>query len=57
MFVSAVDPDPSSKADPCSYFVRYSPGVLNRTTKVLDTFNGDTKCFLKIDIWARIRTK
>ena len=45
MFVSAVDPDPSLKADPCSYFVRYSPGVLNRTTKVLDTFNGDTKCF------------
>ena len=47
---------------PCPYLVRYSFDVLKKKTKVLDTFNTDKICFMKIDIesslpeiWIRIR--
>ena len=49
-------------ADPCLYFIEYSPDVLKNKTKVLDIFNADKKCFIKInvesgppEIWMRIR--
>ena len=48
------------KTDLCPYIVRYSPGVLKKT-KVLDIFNADKKCIMKIniesnpqEIWLRI---
>jgi hypothetical protein len=48
--------------DPCLYFFEYSPDVLKKKTKVLDIFNTDKKCFMKInietsplEIWIRIR--
>ena len=43
------------------YFFQYSSDVLKKKTKVLDTFNTDKKCFMKInikssppEIWIRI---
>ena len=37
--------------DPCLYFIEYSPDVqLRRKKKVLDIFNTDKKCFMKINI-------
>ena len=36
--------------DPCLYFFEYSPDVLKKKTKVLDIFNTDKKCFMKINI-------
>ena len=38
------------KTDPCLYFFEYSPDVLKKKTKVLDIFNTDKKCFMKINI-------
>ena len=32
------------------YFFEYSPDVPKKKTKVLDIFNTDKKCFMKIDI-------
>ena len=50
------------KTDPCPYLVKYPLGVLQKKTKVLDIFNTDKKCFIKIniesnppEIWIRIR--
>ena len=50
------------KTDPCLYFFEYSPDVLKKKTKVLDIFNTDKKCLMKIniessppEIWIRIR--
>ena len=50
------------KTDHCLYFFEYSPDVLKKKTKVLDIFNTDKKCFMKINIessprkiWIRIR--
>ena len=50
------------KTDPCPYPVKYSLYVLKKKTKVLDIFNMDKKCFIKIniescppEIWIRIR--
>ena len=36
------------KTDPCLYFFEYSPD--QKKTKVLDIFNTDKKCFMKINI-------
>ena len=48
--------------DPCLYFFEFSPDVLKKKTKVLDIFNTDKKCFIRINIessppkiWIRIR--
>ena len=45
-----------------SYLVKYSFDILKKKTKVLDIFNTDKKCFMKIniessppEIWIRIR--
>ena len=35
--------------DPCPYLVKYSPDILKKKTKVLDIFNADKKCFIKIN--------
>ena len=50
------------KTDPCPYLVIYSLHVLKIKTKVLDIFNTNKKCFMKInkessppEIWIRIR--
>ena len=50
------------KTDPCLYFFEYSPDVLKKKTKVLDIFNTDKKCLMKIniessppEIWIMIR--
>ena len=50
------------KTDSCLYFFEYSPDVLKKNTEVLDIFNTDKKCFMKIniessppEIWIRIR--
>ena len=50
------------KTDPCWYLLESSPDVLKKKTRVLDMFNMDKKCFIKIDrelcpqeIWIRIR--
>ena len=47
--------------DPCLYFSEYSPDVLKNKKKVLDIFNTDKKCLMKIniessppEIWIRI---
>ena len=32
-------------ADPCPYDVKYSPDVLQKKTKVIDTYNTDKNCF------------
>ena len=34
--------------DPCPYLVKYSLDVFKKKTKVLDIFNTDKKCFIKI---------
>ena len=34
----------------CLYFFEYSTDVLKKKTKVLDIFNTDKKCFMKINI-------
>ena len=46
--------------DPCLYFFEYSPDILKKKTKVLDIFNTNKKCFMKIkiesgplEIWIR----
>ena len=36
--------------DPFLYFFKYSPDVLKKKTKVLDIFNTNKKCFIKINI-------
>ena len=36
------------KTDPCPYFFEYSPDVLRKKTGVLDIFNTDKKCFIRI---------
>ena len=36
--------------DNCPYLVRYSLDVLKKNTKVLDIFNLDKKCFMRINI-------
>ena len=48
--------------NPCLYFFEYSPDIPKNKTKVLDIFNTDKKCFMKIniessppEIWIRIR--
>jgi hypothetical protein len=38
------------KTDSCLYFFDYSPDDLKKKTKVLDNFNTDKKCFMKINI-------
>ena len=38
------------KTDPCLYFFEYSPDVLKKKTKVLDIFNTNKKCIMKINI-------
>ena len=38
------------KTDPCLCFFEYSPEFLKRKIKVLDIFNTDKKCFMKINI-------
>ena len=38
------------KTDPFLYSLKYSPGVLKKKKKVLDVFNTDKKCFMKIKI-------
>ena len=50
------------KMDPCLYFFEYSPDVLQKKTKVLDIFDTDKKCLMKINIessppelWIMIR--
>ena len=50
------------KRDPCPYLVKYLPDVLKKKAKVLDIFNIDKTCFLKInakssphEIWISIR--
>ena len=50
------------KTDPCLYFFKYSPEVIEKKTKVLDIFNTRKKYFMKINIessppekWIRIR--
>ena len=50
------------KTDPCLYVFEYSPYILKKKTKVLDIFNTDKKCLMKIniesslpEIWIRIR--
>ena len=35
--------------DPCLYFFEYSPDVLKKKTKVLDIFNTNKKCLMKVD--------
>ena len=49
------------KTDPCPCLVKYSLDVLKKKTKVLDIFNTDKKCLMKINIelsppesWIRI---
>jgi hypothetical protein len=37
------------KTDPCLYFFEYSPEVLKKKTKVLDIFNTNKKCLMKVD--------
>ena len=41
------------KTDPCQYLFEYSPGVLKKKTIVLDIFDKDKKCFMKINIETR----
>jgi hypothetical protein len=36
--------------NPCLYFFEYSYDVLKKKIKVLDIFNTDRKCLMKIDI-------
>ena len=50
------------KTDPCPNLVKYSLNVLTKKTNILDNFNTDKKCFMKIniepsppEIWIRIR--
>ena len=50
------------KTDPCLYFFEYSPNVLKKKKKVINIFNTDKKCYIKIniessplEIWIRIR--
>ena len=52
----------SLKTDPCLYLVKYSSDFLKKKTKVLDIFDTDKNCFIKIniessppEIWIRIR--
>ena len=36
--------------DPCPYIVKYSFDILKKKTKVLDIFDTDKKCLMKINI-------
>ena len=38
------------KTDPCLYHFEYSPDVLKEESNVLNIFNMDKKCFMKIII-------
>ena len=38
------------KTDPCPYLFEYSPDFLKKKTRILDFFNTDKKCFIKISI-------
>ena len=42
---SVEDPQNFAIADPCPYDVKYSPDVLQKKTKVIDTYNTDKNCF------------
>ena len=42
---SVGDPQNFAIADPCPYDVKYSPDVLQKKTKVIDTYNTDKNCF------------
>ena len=37
----------------CPYLVKYSPDLLKKKAKVLDTFNTDKTCFIKIGVEFR----
>ena len=60
--VFKIDPSKQTlKTDPCPYLAKYSLDVLKKKIKVLDSFNTDKKCFIKInvessppEIWIRI---
>ena len=62
VYCSDGDPFFLKKTDPYPYLLKYSSDVLKWKIKVLDLFNTDKKCFLKIyeesrpeEIWIRIR--
>ena len=38
------------KTDPCPFLVKYSPDVLKKITKVLDNFEMNKTCFVKIKV-------
>ena len=43
------------KTDPCPYLFEYSPGVLNKKTRVLDIFFTDKKCLIKNNIKSSLQ--
>jgi hypothetical protein len=45
------------KTDPCLYFIKYSPDVLKKKTKVIDIFTKNKKYFMKINIESRIYSR
>ena len=57
-----MDKDPFLKPDPYLYLVKYLFDVLKKKTKILEIFNADKICIIKInlesrpqEIWIRVR--